>query len=233
MKNARKLIPALAMLLVSAILMTTASYAWFSMNTTVTATGMTVNAKADGVYLIINEGGTFNSAGTAKDVTSTHAATSLKPVAPVTAIVNGAAANPGAAAFWHYAFSNDAATSTKSGDYTVVTDAKLSDYVVSETFSIGFKADPDPTNTKTRLWLKSVDLPENTGISVVVVCNGKAYGYTADFTTGADLGVTASTTGEVITVYYYINGEDAKVYSNNMAALTGQVNLAFEVKEPA
>ena len=56
MKKFRKLIPALAMLLVSAVLMSTASYAWFSMNTQVTATGMQVKAVAEDGLLIINEG---------------------------------------------------------------------------------------------------------------------------------------------------------------------------------
>ena len=44
MKNTRKLIPALVMLLISAVLMSTASFAWFSMNKQVTADGMSVTA---------------------------------------------------------------------------------------------------------------------------------------------------------------------------------------------
>ena len=50
----KKLIPAFALLLVSAVLMSTAPFAWFSMNTTVSATNMQVKAVAeDG--LLINE----------------------------------------------------------------------------------------------------------------------------------------------------------------------------------
>ena len=41
----KKLIPALALLLVSAVLLATSSFAWFSMNTTVTVTGMEVTTK--------------------------------------------------------------------------------------------------------------------------------------------------------------------------------------------
>ncbi|MBQ9797846.1 MAG: hypothetical protein IJW50_09015 [Clostridia bacterium] len=52
MKKMRKLLPAFAMLLVSAIMMSTASFAWFSMNEQVTATGMSVQAKAAGNLLI-------------------------------------------------------------------------------------------------------------------------------------------------------------------------------------
>ncbi len=55
MKKMRKIIPALAMLLMSAVLMSTASFAWFSMNTQVTVSGMQVKAKAAGGSLIINE----------------------------------------------------------------------------------------------------------------------------------------------------------------------------------
>lgn len=48
MKKMRKLIPAFAMLLVSAIMMSTASFAWFTMSAQVTASGMTVKAQAAG-----------------------------------------------------------------------------------------------------------------------------------------------------------------------------------------
>lgn len=53
MKKFKKLIPALCMLLISAVLMGTSTYAWFSMNKSVTATGMQVVAKSDATYLLI------------------------------------------------------------------------------------------------------------------------------------------------------------------------------------
>lgn len=43
----KKLIPALALLLVSAVMLATSSFAWFSMNTNVTVTGMSVTAKVN------------------------------------------------------------------------------------------------------------------------------------------------------------------------------------------
>jgi hypothetical protein len=48
MKNMRKLIPAIAMLLVSAVMMSTASFAWFSVANVATATGMQVKATSSG-----------------------------------------------------------------------------------------------------------------------------------------------------------------------------------------
>lgn len=48
MKNMRKLIPAIAMLLVSAVMMSTASFAWFTSASNASAEGMQVKAVADG-----------------------------------------------------------------------------------------------------------------------------------------------------------------------------------------
>lgn len=62
MKTMKKLIPALAMLLVSAVLLGTSTFAWFSMNSTVTATGMQVVAKSDNTYLLISKTNTTASA---------------------------------------------------------------------------------------------------------------------------------------------------------------------------
>ena len=86
--KAKKLIPALSMLLVSAVLLGTSTYAWFSMNTTVTATGMTIKAVSDDTYLLISDTAT-TAAGiqtqndTAEDVTTTYTpAPELFPSSP-------------------------------------------------------------------------------------------------------------------------------------------------------
>jgi hypothetical protein len=56
----KKLIPSFAMLLIAAILLTTSTYAWFSMNTRVNATNMQVKAIAE-QGILINEVATYNS----------------------------------------------------------------------------------------------------------------------------------------------------------------------------
>lgn len=53
MKLTKKLIPAIGMLTLSMVMLVTSSFAWFSMNDTVKATGMTVGAKGDQIYLQI------------------------------------------------------------------------------------------------------------------------------------------------------------------------------------
>ena len=61
MKLSRKLIPAFAMLLISAVLMSTASFAWFSTNTQATAEGMSVTVASARNILISNDNVTFAS----------------------------------------------------------------------------------------------------------------------------------------------------------------------------
>jgi hypothetical protein len=61
MKLSRKLIPAFAMLLLSAVLMSTASFAWFSTNTQATATGMSVTVSSARNILISSDNQTFAS----------------------------------------------------------------------------------------------------------------------------------------------------------------------------
>ena len=49
----KTILPALAMLIISAVMLSTASYAWFAMNASVEAESMSVNIKSDSTYLVI------------------------------------------------------------------------------------------------------------------------------------------------------------------------------------
>ena len=73
MKNFKKLIPAFAMLLVSAIILGSSTFAWFSMNTQVTATGMQVKAVAEDGLLIKNELDTDTVANWKASTTASYA----------------------------------------------------------------------------------------------------------------------------------------------------------------
>lgn len=57
----KKLIPALVLLLVSAIVLSTSSYAWFSMNRTVQATGISLTAAAPTNLVISADNVTYNA----------------------------------------------------------------------------------------------------------------------------------------------------------------------------
>lgn len=55
MKKFKKLIPAFCMLLVSAVMLGSSTFAWFSMNNKVTATGLDVTAKSNTQFLVISD----------------------------------------------------------------------------------------------------------------------------------------------------------------------------------
>lgn len=69
MNNLKKLIPAICMLLMTATMLSTASFAWFSMNRTVTVTGMQIKAEAPG-SLVISDTNTFEKGKTALTFTA-------------------------------------------------------------------------------------------------------------------------------------------------------------------
>lgn len=77
MKKMRKLLPAIAMLLVSAVMMSTASFAWFTMNSEVTATGMQVTAVAPASLWISQD--TTESWGSTIVLADANMATRLVP----------------------------------------------------------------------------------------------------------------------------------------------------------
>ena len=82
MKLSRKLIPAMIMLLVSAVLMSTASFAWFSVNSQVTATGLTVTAVAPASLWIMQDDDTVRV--TAIDLENENTSSNGKQFSPVT-----------------------------------------------------------------------------------------------------------------------------------------------------
>lgn len=67
MTKSRRLTASLAMLLVSALLLSTASYAWFAMNTQTKAEGLEVEAYTDSLFLEISDGTDGDDEGTDKD----------------------------------------------------------------------------------------------------------------------------------------------------------------------
>lgn len=102
-KLTRKMIPAFAMLLLSAVLMSTASFAWFSMNTNVSATGFEVQATAPAALWIAK--GT-SGYGTTISFTPESPATA-KQIAPVTRDPSGTYAGTNASAWKFYGLTED------------------------------------------------------------------------------------------------------------------------------
>ena len=107
MKKTKIIIPALGMLLLSTAASITGTVAWFSMNNFVTATGMSVKAKAENGIVIA---ATSNSATWNDSATATH--NTLLPVYP-TSTANGST--------WVHSSSNDVAQANTGNAYTLLT----------------------------------------------------------------------------------------------------------------
>ena len=130
----KKLIPALALLLVSAVLLATSSFAWFSMNTTVTVTGMSVTTTVDSNLLVgrIGYGTGTDDALTEEDLkaSSTQIETGiLQPVSTidgsdfyfvdVTKVNGDGSSNPGTGVYTLWDGSSDINGVTDAKGYVV------------------------------------------------------------------------------------------------------------------
>ena len=226
MKKMRKLIPAFCMLLLSAVMLSTSTFAWFSMNTTVTASGMQLSAKTDNAYLIIKQGTSLS--GNATTATSEVNA-SLYPVKPVTTLTS---TNIGTVTSWGTAKSTDPNDANISASVTALDEsATLSNYVAKESFMVGILAGSgEATHDLVLASLTISDL--NEGITVVVVCGTNVYSHDANVASGSEKLADASavtTTGVQVDVYFYIDGSNENVKTANAANLGGSIELKFSI----
>lgn len=127
MKAMKKLIPSIIMVLISAMMLSTASFAWFSMNKTVTATGMSVKAQAPATLLIdtvdtTDSNGKLANGGVAKDVAMAEAS-GINPTSTVDGIN------------WYTALaSKENVKDAKKGTVAKVAEDKLNNYRLATTF---------------------------------------------------------------------------------------------------
>lgn len=220
MKKFKAIVPALAMLLVSAVLLGTSTFAWFSMNQSVSATGMQVTAKSESVWLqIANEDGASSDNGK-----SATAKTATGKIFPAKWNGDGATGEK-----WQTAVAAEPGASAKVGEYTDVADGQKNDYRLFNTFKISVKE-----NTATSASNLKVTTCKVTGtseftdaIGVVVVCGtnvqtilakGKTPGTSFDIAAAEVLAATVTSTPVEVKVYVYIDGDNEKVYTDNMTA---------------
>lgn len=152
-KTARKLIPAAGMLAISASMLATSTYAWFTMNKTVTVTGMEVRTKV-GSNLLISHDATAPTAKLADSTFTTSDSTVIKAWLEPVSTNNAAADN-----FW-YTLSAKADGSKDTGDYLdydvagLIAEAESSSYAnaFSKAYGVtkdevtGFGATTTPNN---------------------------------------------------------------------------------------
>lgn len=224
MKKFKKLIPALCMLLISAVLMGTSTYAWFSMNTTVTASGMQVTAKSDNVFLQISKTTEFTDPAT--EAKFTEKATALKPTTPAYA------SDKKSIEKWQYAYSTNPSDANVSASLTDIAQKDVGKYVYSTTLNVKIAA--GSTATATNLVISGVSmtgatLDRNLNKALRVAVKGadgiQVYSYTTgewaeDTTNSADaLLASVTTTASEITIYIWFDGKDPECKTVNATSL--------------
>lgn len=125
MKKFRKLIPALCMLLVSALFVGTSTYAWFSMNKEVSASDMKVKAVSENPYLLINPtSGDIDAAGWEKN--ATLAKTALPTNTQLNLTHNKGVSSTGVVT-WTYAVSSDPSKAEEAATQTDLIGASVNE----------------------------------------------------------------------------------------------------------
>jgi hypothetical protein len=232
----KKLIPAAGMLALSASMLATSTYAWFSMNKDVTVTGMSVSVQSDSTFLLVKQGTATAAQVQSSKLTQDNAITATATLYPtahdsitpastgITAIEAADTTDSNVKDIWYYRYSSDPAdkvgTSPSTATYVPVTD--FSNYVLVNEFSL---ATADGSNELENLRVKSCTLTTSGDSAVKVLVAGANGCQEFDASTAADISATsqvlqtANVTDDAVStvkVYLYWDGNDTDVYTNNV-----------------
>ena len=231
-------------LLVSLIMLVTSSYAWFSMNRLVTATGLEVTVDSNSVYLLIgtvNDINTIQTAGTTTvDFGMTTAQSKVFPAAHETIANATAALTP---ANWYYQIADvpSASASTKAKNY--LTNENFDKYVIHKVCYITVTPGSNPAEN---LVVDGVTITSNstaTGAAnattiapaKIVIASSTAVVELDSVTTSSTTVLAATITDQTlvkIDVFLYYDGNNISVYTNNIANLDGAVvDISFAVDQ--
>lgn len=247
MKKFSKLIPAFCMLLISAMLMGTSTFAWFSMNKTATVNGLAVKANAESIYLLISNTAASTTAAAIQaenggkgytTVSETVTNPALKPAALVTKATKDGVKETSISDYsnansWYTAEAIDASASAVKQDSEKKLDT-LDGYVFTYTYRMTLAKGSTATNN---LKVGTCNFVAANGKNidaarVLVVCGEN----TEEFKSGTAAGtktlatdISDSTVVEV-KVYVYIDGNDTSIYTNNAGDLDqANITLTFVV----
>lgn len=246
MKKFKKVVPALCALLVSAVMLGSSTYAWFSMNTRVTAQGMQVTAQSNSTYLVVSKDTTL---ATATNVNVENKVggiggdkTHVYPCAKADKAITGTDVKAGD---WYYASSKKQDQAGSMGDGELGADTinvtkigtdLTTDYKVTYTFYIGVSAESVAKTANIKIDAADTVLGSsaewlNKGLCAIVTIEGKTpVTITKDATTGTVNDVELTTTAKSVTVVVYIDGNNTNVTSAKVADLANlQLKLALSI----
>lgn len=232
MKMSKTILPALAMLLVSAVMLSTASFAWFAIGSQVTADGMTVGVKSDSAFLVI---GTLDQTITADNynVTGVTFNTGKAELVPVALKSNALTDKTGVdlrtaagtKSSWYYEVGSANDTHTGTGVVEIPANKNLDVYVVKYTVQVAVAS---LTNVTMKDLKATVTLTGDAGCEAVSVLVVGPDGY--ENLSNGEQGMLKSFTGNValdkeidnnaveIDIYIYYFGGHKSITNNNLFA---------------
>ena len=178
MKLSKKLIPAIGMLMLSAVMLVTSSFAWFSMNDKVVATGMKVTAVSEEVYLqIAVKPGT--GSGFIDGLDQTTANVNMQSAAEIKPVSIKGFSSTSSTINWITNYSTDKNQSTAAGTDIPVSTSDLTSYVLKQDFEVRLSPTAGATVAGGPLRATSVVLSANESelahaVSVLIVSGNNA-----------------------------------------------------------
>lgn len=249
-KLTRKLFVSIMTLVLTVMALGTSTFAWFSMNTTATATGMQVTAKSNATYLLI--GSSSSIATTKTGLTDTIAATAddgngdavypayfatgaeTNGVFPGT-MATGYTAPSVTANKWYTASNRNSNNATNAvTNVQEISAANLGNYVLTYTTYLTLSADSEDFTGK--LQLTSTLVSGDAAASMVVLIGSEYVKLTNGTAAQTTNDVTIAHNGALlVTMYVYIDGTSTNVnsdYINTPNTITGQLSLQFDLVFP-
>lgn len=225
-KTTSKIVMAVIALIIALGLATGTTFAWFSMNTSVSVTGMSVTARSDAVNLVISNAanGTYG--------TSANAAAASKTVYPVKATLSGTDVS------WQVGTSTSPDESMAGVVYeTVLESAVIADtdgYALMNKFYVKTTSIQGASNLRIKTCTATGTSAFSTALRVLVV--GTTGGEIASngSVVGTTLASSITTDPIELRVYVYYDGDDSSVITNYVGTLGAlSIDLTFEVDDPS
>ena len=248
MKKFKKLIPALCMLLISAVLMGTSTYAWFSMNKSVKAEGMSVTAQTNNYYLLIGSEGTVANIQTNKKTTETAKKVTVNDDNKVYPAMYGNGDTLGnvttVAGKWYTANNENIDNATNAiTNAREVLGTELSGYVIEYNVWLTLAKGSTPVDKAITVTFKRGTTTDTSISAVVKVGETDAMVFDHTKVAAGETHPTANTSAAValsdsaavkVTVYIYVDGNGGNVntaYLNGGQSITGAIELLFTVTD--
>lgn len=247
----KTILPALAMLIVAAVMLSTASYAWFAISSNVTAEGMNVTIKSESEYLLIMP---VNSTYDATEANKTQVLADIRGINKFSAegiAIGSTALYPAAhktgmtaadietlsttnTSSWYTAIAANAGESDMKEGSEKYLDS-LNNYVVKYRYIVSMAQGSTP---KTGLWIDGIDIGFATTkglddtinpVKVIVTCGSNLYEHGKDNSTNVMSTIpTTAFAGEIdenifyeFDVYVFYDGNHPDVFTDNFIDLVG------------